>query len=65
MSDFNQLNKGNKRKEAVGRNAKFVLLLIYEKLECNKEVHSQAFHRLRFLFQSRILSKRLQCLVTC
>ena len=36
MSDYNELNKGNERKEAVGRNAKFVLLVIYEKLECKK-----------------------------
>ena len=34
MNDYNKYNKGNKRKEVVGRNVNFVLLIIKEKLEC-------------------------------
>ena len=30
---FNKFNKGNKRKEDIGRNANFVVLVIYEKLD--------------------------------
>ena len=32
MSDYNKFNEGNKRKEVVSRNAKFVLSVIKEKL---------------------------------
>ena len=33
MSDYNKYNKGNERKEVVGKNAYFVLLVIKEKLD--------------------------------
>ena len=33
MSDFSQFSKGKKRKEVVGRNANFALLVICEKLD--------------------------------
>ena len=32
MGNYNKFNKGNKKKEAVGRNANFVLLVIWENL---------------------------------
>ena len=49
MSDCNELNKGNERKEAIGRNGKFVLLVIYKKLECKKTYIPKHFIDLRFL----------------
>ena len=33
MSDYDKFNKGNKRKEVVGRNANFVLLAIWAKFD--------------------------------
>ena len=33
MNDYSKFNKGNKRKEAVGRNANFAFVVICEKLD--------------------------------